>query len=430
MHELLRAAPLARDQVLKLIDSQDFSAIRSEDPADRKLACVLASFLLHLLLTGQGSAQAGAQALVLLRGPFSTKGSFIYLSDAAAVDSGAEKGFLGSQLALRDGVLFNYSVCSQAKKTPIVLGVCLSRVLQNLGSPRFLECLPDPRSACIFLYTQQGSQSAILSIQFSSDKAAKGSQVIVVEAKTASPQPARGCSPSKAGSSLQSKQLQRLHSKKVPRNESSIENLLRLVKATTREASREELVDSRPKLQSESALKDLKASIVSKLRRAKLKTILLGTASHPQKPLLQASETAQPLERLEGSAGSKAEVSSGLASPDSTKRHSFVVLHKPLTRLASKSREEPTTRSSSNRVSPCTFRINKALPSGPEFCPASKRSRDANEGKGGLSPVFARRTPGRQLKTVLVPAPVRPSIRQNDDQSCRSFFFKKRAGQI
>lgn len=433
MQELLRASPMGRDQVLQLIDAFDFGLVRAELASERKLACLMASFLLHLLLTVPNCEQVTAQTLVLLRGPFAAKGSFIYLSDPAATDRSAEKTFLGSQLALRDGVLFNYCVPSPAKKAPLVLGVCLGRVLQNLGSPRFLECLPDPRTTCVFLFTQQGSQSSILSIQFSADQSAKRSEVILLEARTRSPQGTAGPRPSRAGSSQTGKPLHLAPAKKVARNEASIENLLRLARAGADEADRPEPADSPPKLKSESALKDLKASIVSKLRRAKLKTLLLTNAPPQSRPsLVRVGDAAhKPLERSKGSAVSKADcLTTDQGSPESPIRASFFVAHKPTHSHATHTRDELVSRSSSSRASPRAFRINKALSNGSGNSLASKRSADLGEAKGGFTPIFMRRTPGRQLKTEVAPSLITPSGTQNADQSSRSFFFKKRAQQI
>ena len=168
------------DEVVQMLEDFEYDCLKSSCGLLRKLSTIYLTFLMYLIISDEESPLE--EILVQAEVPFKSRGKFIYISLGQDEDrqyhqsmgqrnqklADLEKKFLTSQLLKREGVLYNYEASiMRADRTGIedtphpylLFGVCLNRVLENLTDNKFLECLPDPESTCIFVYCFQGSNS-------------------------------------------------------------------------------------------------------------------------------------------------------------------------------------------------------------------------------------------------------------------------------
>ena len=150
-------------EMLAAVDSFDFGLLKSPSLSARKLALIYGSVLIRALLD---CPRPKVYFEKTVKGPFCVRGQFIYISFDSHVDQSLEERFLHSYQSKRSKTLFYYTVGSSPPKAAIVLGVCEDRVLKNLSSPRFLDCLPDPETTSIFIYFQPGQQYKVYDLNF------------------------------------------------------------------------------------------------------------------------------------------------------------------------------------------------------------------------------------------------------------------------
>jgi len=167
LRHLTTCKPSHQD-LTQLLQQFDFAAFRSPDAALRKLSSVYVSTLLHLLFTCPKSEAILETCSIRVVTPLLCRGLFVYLSPSpSGAESLIEQKFVSSHLSKREAVLFNYAVAAVSQQSQqLVLGVGISKVLESLGSARFLDFLPDPIDTCLFVYAQQGSQLQVPSLQF------------------------------------------------------------------------------------------------------------------------------------------------------------------------------------------------------------------------------------------------------------------------
>lgn len=162
---------LKKDQVefkelIELANSFDYSLLRSKSVETRKLAVLFIAFILHLLhVKTPVSSKYGFFDCLEISGPFFCKGSFIYLTFDHETDVSFSHKFMNSTLSKQDDILFNYAVKRSNDKRILLLGVCVDRTLQILSQPNLLDCLPDPKTTCIFINTKQVGKLPFLSLE-------------------------------------------------------------------------------------------------------------------------------------------------------------------------------------------------------------------------------------------------------------------------
>ena len=274
---------LSQEKVMQIFESYDFSTLNSTDISERKLACIYSCFLLYLWQISVSRKDQLVQRNRKFKFPFIIKGSFIYISnEEGLIDPKIENRFLNSQLLKRDKVLFNYAVQStKVNKMPIILAVCMMRVVDNLHNPKFLDCLPDPQTTLIFIFLEQGNLSP-----------AKGNFNKMI-------------STSKENSGVVNKLINQINENNLPTSKNplkscdpisrklpSIDNLKELRSSN---AQRENQVFTEEDLEggSKREFKLSNTDLQSKLKRAKLKTSLI-TKKNPvlskQTSILENSE--------------------------------------------------------------------------------------------------------------------------------------------
>ncbi len=150
-------------EMLAAVDSFDFSLLKSPSINIRKLALIYGSVLIRTMLDCPGPKEFFEKNV---KGPFIVRGQFIYIAFDSQVDPSLEDLFLNSYQSKRNKMLFYYTVGNTPRRAAIVLGVCEDRVLKNLSSPRFLDCLPDPETTSIFIYFQPGLQYKVYDLNF------------------------------------------------------------------------------------------------------------------------------------------------------------------------------------------------------------------------------------------------------------------------
>ena len=149
MNKLVRNLSISQKELIELIEAFDYSNLKSTDLETRKLAALYGCLLVSLLTT---CPKANLDSIRNVRGPFVRKDQFLYISFSRQVDCSAQKNFM-QETAHRPGKqIFNYTVPTGPMAASLVFSVPINRVIENLSSPRFLDCLPDPETTSIFIY--------------------------------------------------------------------------------------------------------------------------------------------------------------------------------------------------------------------------------------------------------------------------------------
>ena len=155
---LMTDTPASVDELVHLMGCFDYSLLGSACAAVRKMALIFGAALIYRLLECKFTAAGPPRTI---RGPFVLRANFLHLNFSQAVNRAVEGKYMKSYLSKHSNTLFNYTVQSSNRSTPLILDVCLDRTLQNLSSPRFLDCLPDPETTSIFIYLPQGTQHIV-----------------------------------------------------------------------------------------------------------------------------------------------------------------------------------------------------------------------------------------------------------------------------
>ena len=152
--------PFCHQTLVSAINTFDFTLLKSPTQATRKLALIYSTYLLYLLITNPPLGDDGP--ILEVNGPFIVKGDFIHLSFNKRIPVEVEEKFKRMYNFKAEQLLFNYSVQSTRENgEEIIFGVPVDKVLANLNSVRFLDCLPDPQASKVFIFLQIPSRYRI-----------------------------------------------------------------------------------------------------------------------------------------------------------------------------------------------------------------------------------------------------------------------------
>ena len=185
LKNLLSNDQLGHSELALLFKTFDYRLLRSDQESSRKLAGLYVSALFHKIFTRRSHFEEVAsifEAQVEFKTPFFCRGQFIYISTPESGSNFSfEQQYVSSPVGRQEKILFSYYVplaspqkaqnndqrtASPEKSSLRFIGVCIDRLLHNIASPWFLDCLPDPQNTCIFIYSMQGTQVPSQCIRF------------------------------------------------------------------------------------------------------------------------------------------------------------------------------------------------------------------------------------------------------------------------
>ena len=152
---------ISSKKIVHLLECVDYTLFADADWTVRKLVNIYCCFLIYMLAQRCKDSKGELRPLL---GPFMKRGNFIHLTfDAESVDQSVESSWQAAFYEHANNIICYYVMESDTK---IVLPITVKRVLQNLSSPRFLDCLPDPETTSIFIYINDKLQNKTNDILF------------------------------------------------------------------------------------------------------------------------------------------------------------------------------------------------------------------------------------------------------------------------